>query len=394
MKILFLSCYSSEYFDKLLENKIPISIAIQKFSKLYLEGFKENGAQVEAIIPSYPKAFSGRLYEKARTVEENGIQYYYMPKLSIKKLGGFVSLFSTKAFVRRWCRINPDGVVVIDYLRERALAASNICRRHKVKNVCVITDRFEIYPNDSLLVKIREGIKIIKSKKAAANATHFVMLTKYMNPGYNKKNKPYIISEGLVDNKMQQPKLVRTTSEKILMYSGGLTKDNGIDKLIEAFILANIHEAQLHLYGNGDYVAEIREIVKHYPNIKYFGIVSNDVIVKKQKEAFLLINPRPSDQEFTKYSFPSKNMEYMASGTATLFTKLPCIPEEYYDKSFYIDDESVEGFVDKIKSIMSMNEDDVYQLGEKTREFIVKEKNNIIQAKKIIDMVKTHKKEQ
>lgn len=387
MKILFLSCYSSEYFDKLLENNIPISIAIQKFSRLYLEGFKENGAQVDVIIPSYPKAFSGRLYEKARMVKENGIQYYYMPKLSIKKLGGFVSLFSTKAFVKRWCRSNPDGVVVIDYMRERALAVSNICRRHKMKNVCVITDRFEIYKNDSLLKKIKQGIKVIKSKKTANNATHLVLLTKYMNPEYNRNNKTYIISEGLTDSKLNHLTIQKKTDEKIIMYAGGVSKKNGVAHLTEGFIKADIPDAQLHIYGSGDYASELDKISKLHSNIKFLGVVPNEIVVAKQKEAFLLVNPRPSDQEFTKYSFPSKNMEYMASGTAALFTKLPCIPEEYYDKSFYIDDESVEGFADKIKSIFDMKEEDVYTLGKKAREFIMNEKNNIVQAQKILDMV-------
>ncbi len=310
-----------------------------------------------------------------------------MPKLSIRKISGLVSLISTKTFVRRWCKSNPDGVVVIDYLRERAMAISTICKRHKVKNVCVITDRHEIYENDSTLNKIMQTIKLMKSKKTADNATHLVLLTKYMNPEYNRTNKPYIISEGLTDSKLIHTKKNKKTTEKIIMYAGGVSRKNGVALLVEGFIMANIPDASLHIYGSGDYTNELRKIAEFHNNIEFFGVVPNDAIVENQKEAFLLVNPRPSDQEFTKYSFPSKNMEYMASGTAALFTKLPCIPEEYLDKSFYIEDESVKGFADKLKSIMSMNEDDVYKLGQKAREFIMNEKNNVVQANKILDMV-------
>ena len=57
------------------------------------------------------------------------------------------------------------------------------------------------------------------------------------------------------------------------------------------------------------------------------GCVTNDEIVRLQCEATLLVNPRPSDKEFCKYSFPSKTIEYMASGTPVLMTKLPGVPD-------------------------------------------------------------------
>ena len=52
--------------------------------------------------------------------------------------------------------------------------------------------------------------------------------------------------------------------------------------------------------------------------------------VAEELKATLLVNPRPTTEEFTIYSFPSKNMEYMASGTPLLTTKLPGMPEEYH----------------------------------------------------------------
>ena len=54
------------------------------------------------------------------------------------------------------------------------------------------------------------------------------------------------------------------------------------------------------------------------------------------------MNPRPVDDEYVKYSFPSKNMEYMASGTSTLLTAIPSMPESYYPFVHLIPDNSVE----------------------------------------------------
>lgn len=106
-----------------------------------------------------------------------------------------------------------------------------------------------------------------------------------------------------------------------------------------------------------------------------------------QVRATLLVNPRHSNEEFTKYSFPSKTMEYLASGTSTLMCKLPAIPEEYFEYLYFFDDESIEGYARKIVEICNMDPEMLRVRGEKAREFILKEKNCYSQAKRIFDMV-------
>ena len=41
------------------------------------------------------------------------------------------------------------------------------------------------------------------------------------------------------------------------------------------------------------------------------------------------MNPRSADAEYTKYSFPSKTIEYLATGVPVVMNRLPGIPEEY-----------------------------------------------------------------
>ena len=72
-----------------------------------------------------------------------------------------------------------------------------------------------------------------------------------------------------------------------------------------------------------------KKLAQQYPAVKYKGVAPNAVIVEEELKATLLVNPRPTGEEYTKYSFPSKNMEYMASGTPVLTTCLPGMPAEY-----------------------------------------------------------------
>ena len=100
-----------------------------------------------------------------------------------------------------------------------------------------------------------------------------------------------------------------------------------------------------------------------------------------------MVNPRPTNEEYTKYSFPSKNMEYMVSGTAVLTTDLPGMPEKYKQHVYLIEDESVDGICKVLRRIAEFNEEDVINKGRMAREFVLSEKNNKIQTKKIIELV-------
>lgn len=44
-------------------------------------------------------------------------------------------------------------------------------------------------------------------------------------------------------------------------------------------------------------------------------MVPNSGVLKAQSESEILVNPRNDNNEFTKYSFPSKVIEYLGSGT-------------------------------------------------------------------------------
>jgi len=211
-----------------------------------------------------------------------------------------------------------------------------------------------------------------------------------MNNIINKKSKPYIVIEGQVDLTMEQlNNLVENKySKKICIYAGGLKKKYGLNILVEAFIKANIENAELHLYGNGDYEEELVEICKKYFNIKYFGVKLNDYIVKEEIKATLLINPRPSNEEYTKYSFPSKNMEYMVSGTPILTTKLSGMPKDYYPYVYIIEDETVSGLSKTLENILSKSVYELNAKGKSAKEFVLREKNNNVQTRKILEMIR------
>ena len=109
-------------------------------------------------------------------------------------------------------------------------------------------------------------------------------------------------------------------------------------------------------------------------------------------EATLLVNPRSSQEKFVRYSFPSKTMEYMSTGTPVLMAKLPCLPPEYLPHLYLFQDETPEGIAQALRQTLALDDETLFQKGMQAREFVLKQRNNVIRAKKVLDMLEGEKK--
>ena len=141
-------------------------------------------------------------------------------------------------------------------------------------------------------------------------------------------------------------------------------------------------------YSDAD--IDLAAITREHPNIRYGGVLLNHQVVEKEMEATLLVNPRPTVEEFVQYSFPSKNMEYMASGTPLLTTRLPGMPAEYYPYVYLLEEESPQGIADALRQILSHSEEDLHRKGTAARDFILGTRNNVAQGQKILTMLEQH----
>lgn len=206
----------------------------------------------------------------------------------------------------------------------------------------------------------------------------YVLLTEQMGEIINPRKRPQCVMEGICDGNVVDYNVDREPGEKICMYAGSLHKQYGIDKFIEAFRLVNRDDWQLHIYGNGDYTEEIKHICDESNNIRYCGVKTNKEIVLEEQRASLLVNPRPTADEYTKYSFPSKTLEYMASGTPVLMTKLPGMPKEYYPYLYLFEDESLDGYIKQIQVVFDLTDNELVRKGKMAQEFVLNNKNQFI----------------
>lgn len=394
MNILYTSdfCSNTKFEQLFKESKVKLAQQAQKYHRLMVEGLYKNNMTINVLSPlPINRDISRKLYFKREQEIENGINFEYLPFFNLPLIRQFWIMITGICYIIKWCFRNKEGIVIADVLdisiSTAVLLASKIT---KTPSVGIVTDV------PSFLTSMTTNKTPLRSRLISTinsfvmnRFDSYVFLTEQMNDLINTEQKPYVVIEGQVDINMAETinELRDKHEQRICLYAGALYKIYGLKLLIDAFIAAGIAGAELHIYGSGDFEEELKEICKEHPNIKYFGVVANDLVVKEQLKATLLINPRPTNEEYTKYSFPSKNMEYMVSGTPVLTTQLPGMPAEYEPYVYLIEDETVEGLANALKSVFSLSREELHQKGQEAKQFVLENKNNVVQARKMIEMI-------
>ncbi len=387
MKILYISVLvSPNAMSELIKRNCGFDgFAVQKFNGLVVDGLAKNGAEVKALSAFFPPR--GLWHHKSEIIDS--VCYTYVPSVSIPLIRRTWMMVYCFFYVLFWGMVNRnEKTLVCDVLNVSACTGAVAAARIlSLKRVGIMTDMPGLMVDQTRKKKKSKCwsfSKLISSKNYLDKFTHYVFLTENMNV-VNSRHRPYIVMEGLVSPELKIPEKVEKTTTRTIFYAGGLHARYGIELLVEAVKKLPMKDIQLVLYGDGPFV----EILKQEKDtrIQYRGLAPNEVIVEEEQHATLLINPRPTHEDFTKYSFPSKNMEYMLSGTPLLTTRLPGMPKEYYPYVFLFEEETIEGYAKKINDILNLPSEELLEKGRSARDFVLSNKANNVQSKRILKLV-------
>jgi glycosyltransferase involved in cell wall biosynthesis len=241
--------------------------------------------------------------------------------------------------------------------------------------------------NGNTIYNFFKNTEIKKINKDLDFIDTYVLLTKYMQDALNI-DKPFVVIEGISTDAFEKiDDFVFDEKLKTIFYSGGLVKKYGILDLVDAFSRIPNENYRLIICGSGEAEGEIIEASKKDSRIIFKGLIPREDVLKYQKAATVLINPRPNNEEYTKYSFPSKVMEYMSSGTPMVAYSLDGMPDEY-DKYFFPIKDSKDGMVETLKLVLSLPDKCLIEKGIRAREFVLNSKNGKEQSSKIIQLIK------
>lgn len=397
MNIIYLSSSCSDgKFNELREKGITRKLPqAQKYHRLLIEGIVQNLDGSLYAISAFPvnRQWTKQIFF-AREKETIGrIEYIYDAFINLSILRQWTRIIQSKREIKKIYYQNKDCVIICDVLNQSLANAARTCgKKLGIPIIGIVTDLpgYTSGARRKSYSIIRRMVAEFAEKISAKNLEKYdayLLLTEAMKSMVN--GKPYIVLEGHCDSNMERKEnnFSNKSQPKIALYAGGIHKEFGIEKLVNAFVRGGFSDWELHIYGDGNYQKDLEELTSRISNIKYYGVQPNSVIVEKQLKATLLLNPRLTDAEYVKYSFPSKTMECMASGTPLCTTKLPGMPAEYYPYVYFFDDESEDGMLATLQDIFEKSEKEHYKFGKKAKEFVMTEKTNVKQAKKFLDFI-------
>lgn len=380
-------------------SKGVIQYAADALQKCYIEGLVENNIDFMIFNLPYVGGFpnlstiykftglSEKLHFQNRIINCHNVAF-----TNLKGYKNWSRYKSLKRALKSWVKENEGNeICLIVYAVHTPFmkACVEIKRKFPTISLVLIVPDLPTYMGTS-----NKGLRGFFShqntkiaKKLYKDFDGYVFLSEYMKEHIPTKSDNYVVVEGIYsdDLSVENESHVADNTKKIV-YTGTLAERYGIMNLVKAFTLIPDSNMRLVIIGRGEAVPKIKEAAQKELRIIYLGQLPREEVLQIQRQSSLLVNPRTSEGEFTKYSFPSKTMEYLASGIPTILNKLPGIPDEYYEYSFQPDNESVDALRKKMVEILKLPDDEQKDFGSKAKAFILTEKNPRSQVKKLIEL--------
>lgn len=397
--VVFIGSYASDdYLSYLLSNNFYSQLAANQTQEYYIQGLSKYIDDIKVIsalsAPSYPRC--PKLIFPKNTEYYNDIVIKNVSFINLPIIRFISQSLSLIRSIKRHAKYdhNKNNIIIVYSMRLPYYLAARYLKyaRPNTKFINIVPDlpQYMHIKNASIITKAKSILnqKILLILSSVFDG--YVLYTKYMRDVIKCNNTNSIVLEGIIssnNNTLTKSGKTSNISKNIVLYAGGINKEYGVENLVLGFIKANIKNTELHLYGLGPYAQELIDVIDKYDNIKYFGLIHPEEIKHKNSEATLLVNPRPSKNDFTKFSCPSKTLEYMMSGVPLLMTRLQGIPKEYYDYVYTIEDESIDGISKSLIDILSIPIDERMKKANEARKFILSNKTEKVQVSKLLSFI-------
>lgn len=370
-------------------SKKGISNAANNFQWNMINGIRANTDERLVVINALPVGTWPKNFKRSQLKDED----WYCERIVGHEIGCWnipiVKQFMRMRKTRAWLKKYPDECEILIFTAYLPFlwAVSKLSPRHKV--TAVITDIPEFYDMHQVSA-FRKLLRRIHCKIVyhfMKRVDRFVVLTEQMTVPLRVGRRPYIVMEGICGDIAAETQ-VRSKPELFsMLYTGRLNRRYGLELLLRAMEGLQDTDVELWLCGSGEMTEEIRSYAEQDPRIRFFGFLPHDEAVHLQQQATVLVNPRTNQGEYTKYSFPSKTMEYMASGRPVMMFRLDGIPEEYDEFLTYIPEKSAASIRDTMESLKNLPPAELDAIGARGREFVMKKKSRDIQMRRILDFM-------
>lgn len=396
MQTLFLcGIYPHPYKDEIFKNsKRGYQFAAQNLQEALVDGFVQNKVNISIVtvpfLSTFPLGYRKPIVKYGLSKFNGIVPTKCASFVNIPFLQQFLSTAEKDVF--KWCRSHSGSKHIVVYSLNSNLMNIAIQAKKTFKDVeltVIVPDLPEHMASNPIYNAL--GLKEKNVKWVYNHISYFdnfVLLSEAMSVPLGIQNHKFVVVEGIFNSSSKSTENFEFEADtKIILYTGALSQKYGVDNLMKAFSSIQNPNYRLVICGDGDAKELIQEKALADKRINYLGKISHESILALQKKASLLVNPRMPEGEYTKFSFPSKTMEYFASGKPVLMYKLLGVPVEYFNYCYTLDDFTHDALAKKMTEILSLPSEDTERIGEKASDFILTEKNAKNQVRKIIELM-------
>lgn len=311
-------------------------VSAVKFQMGLIEGLAQHGAALRIVgalpIASYPRSRTLAVGTKPFAPRSPGVSGVLMWSVNLPILKLVLRLFTTLWFGARLLRSGEgrDGIIVYSLHTPFVAAAIWLKRLFKVP-VFVFVPDLPMHMAGRELTGVhalakRSDDRLLRTLIARADLVFPITIG--IAQAWLPPSVKHLVVEGIAPTAKPAPRKAQPSPTPRMLYTGQFSHVLGLAAMFSA---RRDIDATLVFVGGGPDLEGLKELAKSDPRIVVKPFATGQAFEREFEAADFLLNPRDPEWEGAKFSFPSKLFDYMARGRPILSTRMPGIPEEYFE---------------------------------------------------------------
>lgn len=325
MKILFCGTILPRKFETEI---ISLSSAANQFQHNLIKEMRKQGNEVKVLsYMAFPVEQS--IVDIVIAEQEDDTTYVFKQGNIVESLLRYNKLLKSNT---RWAEVIISYNIIYPWIR-----LSKLSQKRKKRSVLILAD----FGKETRNCGWKRWIYYRMQVCALQRYDKVVGLTANMRE-WLLPSQQFLLMEGGIhweDYEDIQPK--KKMSDLVqCMFSGVLSNDKGIPLLLEAIKIVP-EQFRLFITGKGPCEQEILDAAQNDHRIVFLGQIPFEEYLLHLKESDILLNPRDMHFDNNEYNFPSKFLEYLATGNVIISTKFTGW-EKFEDNACFVESDPEE----------------------------------------------------
>lgn len=307
MKVIICGPIITRDIDACIEGGIPDG---GRFLNNMVSGLQKICSKVLKLVYIANPVINDKIYELIAEEEKKGDYFFQIKGNNIVR-----SVLKYRNKVLKFA--NKGDIVIFYNMIYPYFGLVNKLKQKNVKPVLFYADHSDVKDVYGMINKIRAFLEQKEQKQF-----NYVVTLADFNPNHFRSGVKHITIRGGINFEYFKHITIPQKASTIkIMFAGSLNHVTGIDTLLRAVELVKSPKAEFYISGRGELQEDVKKMSNSVQNLHYLGFLSEKEYFSQLNEIHIFLNPRNMELGENHNNFPSKVMEYLATGRIIISTK-------------------------------------------------------------------------